>query len=510
MLSPAEIPKPRRASFLDIGGANSLSKFASSYQRAQLYIGLALERTDISPCTSPGAGGVDTVLAEAPENDPEHRGFDHLDTFAFPEPTEHTPLVRSRSKASSVEAVLLAGTSTAPQTVFNSVNTLMGIAMLSLSFGFRLSGWLVGTLILVACAWVTAYTARILGNILRRHRHLSTYGDIACLYGGPRFQAFATLTFTLDLLGALMSLVLLFADSFHILFPAVSPVVFKLSIVAVTLFMSFLPLSIISLVSLVGILCTVSIVVLIAVCGVLSPQSPGSLLHPSPTLLYPSSWENVFFSLGIFMCPWGGHPVFPELYRDMRHPKKYSRCCNVTFITTFILDFTIAAIGYLMFGATCQDTLTKNMMTNSAYPGWVKLAFSLFLGLLPVSKLALMVRPMISVYENYFDMNKEPTITYKNGRRMQHVTWTKLLSRCALLLTLFTLSMVFTSFGKVIAFFGSAICFTICVTFPLMFHLKFDADDMSTTLRYLVYVGIAVSILGAALGTYGTIVSTAA
>ena len=30
-------------------------------------------------------------------------------------------------------------------------------------------------------------------------------------------------------------------------------------------------------------------------------------------------------------APWGGHSVFPNIYRDMRHPKKYGKSLKVTF-----------------------------------------------------------------------------------------------------------------------------------------------------------------------------------
>lgn len=522
MSSPSDIPKSRRTSFLDIGGANSLSNFASSYKRAQSYIATSLTNDrsfndNLSPCTSTPDTESVIQFDGSPSETPAlpQRGYDHIDSFAFPEgETERTPLNRSYSRGSrrlSTEAgLLLLGSSTAPQTIFNSINTLMGIAMLSLSFGLKLSGWVVGVTLLILCAWITSRTANILGRILRSHLHIYTYGDIAYLFGGSKFQAFATFTFTLDLLGASISLVLLFSDSFAILFPSVNPSVFKFILVVVTLCMSFLPLSVISSVSLVGILCTVGIMSLIAICGLVSKESPGSLLQPAATSLWPSSWKNVFFSLGIFMCPWGGHPVFPELYRDMRHPAKFSRCCNITFSTTLALDLSIATIGYFMFGQDCHDLLTKNVMKSTGYPLWVKSVFSLLLGILPVSKLALMVRPIISVYENHFNMNKETVVTYKNGKRLHNMTFQKFASRVALLAFLFISSLIFTSFGKVIAFFGSAICFTICVTLPLLFNLKLNADELTTTLRVMSYLGVAVGITGAILGTYGTLVSTAA
>lgn len=33
-------------------------------------------------------------------------------------------------------------------------------------------------------------------------------------------------------------------------------------------------------------------------------------------------------------APWGGHGVFPNIYRDMRHPQKYGKSLWVTYLFT--------------------------------------------------------------------------------------------------------------------------------------------------------------------------------
>lgn len=496
-------------SILDKGGANSFNNFASSYTRAQSFVGASIADNvladSISPCTlhaqdvEAGEGAIDDAVETGIS------GFNtDIHTFHFPQ-DETTPLVRKNSRSSVGSTIGFQNNSTSPQTIFNAVNTLMGVAMLSLSFGLRLSGWVVGTIIFVACAWATSKTAKILGLILKKNKDLHTYGDIALKYGGPKFQAMATSIFMVDLLGAAVLLVLLFSDSFSLLFPDVSPATFKIFVVTVTFILSFLPLAMISLVSLTGIISTVAILVLITVCGFLSNESPGSLLNPSSTYLWPSSFPEVILSLGVFMAPWGGHPVFPELYRDMRHPKNYNHCCNISFLFTFKADYIIAILGFLMFGIDCKDSLTKNIMMSKSYPLWVNPLFCTFLGILPISKLALITRPIISVYESHFGMNEHTVVTYKNGRKIVPMTATKFVSRIALVSLLLIMSFIFTSFGKVIAFLGSAICFTICITFPCMFHLKLNADDLTPLLRWITMFGIAMGVAGAVAGAYASV-----
>ena len=68
------------------------------------------------------------------------------------------------------------------------------------------------------------------------------------------------------------------------------------------------------------------------------------------------------------MAPWGGHPVFPELYRDMRHPFKFTKSSNISFLVTYLLDFSIGATGYLMYGLMVDDSIVKSIMQNQIIP----------------------------------------------------------------------------------------------------------------------------------------------
>lgn len=516
-------PESRRPSFLTVGGANSLSNFALSHQRAAIYQELAL--VDVSPCTSASDSAVghleDGPVPPEAAAGPADAGLGpdgrHLLDFAFPpvfEPPgpggpEHlalaeTSLLLRKHRTSSVFSLVPhAGSSTAPQTVLNAVNTLMGVSMLSLSFGLRLSGWVAGSAFFLGSAYITTLTAKILGSILSRHRYCNSYGDIAHLAGGARFKALVTTTFTVDLLGALLTLILLFSDATLILFPGHRPAYLKLFIMMVTFFLSFLPLSVVSLVSLLGIVCTVGIITVISLCGLTTASLPGSLLHPAATHLWPSSTKGLLFSVGIFMSPWGGHPVFPELYRDMRHPAKYASSCNWAFAFTTLLDLFVGAVGILMYGDHVSDSLTKNILQNTS-SAWVKPAACVFISLLSVCKLALIVRPLLYVIEEVL-----APASAVNGRPRpampQRSSVVRACARVMLMSLLLILSLAFTQFGQVVAFLGSAICCTICVTFPLVFHLKLNAHTLTPLSRLLTRAGVLLGLLAAVVGTYGAV-----
>lgn len=79
---------------------------------------------------------------------------------------------------------------------------------------------------------------------------------------------------------------------------------------------------------------TTIVVLIVFIDGFIKPHTPGSLREPAPTYLFPSNWLTLPLSFGLLMSPWGGHSVFPNIYRDMRHPQKFKKAVEVTFTFT--------------------------------------------------------------------------------------------------------------------------------------------------------------------------------
>jgi vesicular inhibitory amino acid transporter len=93
-------------------------------------------------------------------------------------------------------------------------------------------------------------------------------------------------------------------------------------------------------------------VLILVLDGLIKPTSPGSLIEPAKTYLFPANWLTLPLSFGLLMSPWGGHGVFPnvsscvnrpskpaylpnwQIYRDMRHPYKYKRALKLSFSFT--------------------------------------------------------------------------------------------------------------------------------------------------------------------------------
>ena len=221
-------------------------------------------------------------------------------------------------------AIEVVGQSTIYQTVLNSTNVLVGVGILSLPFGLRYAGWLIGLLFLSAAAAVNVYTSRLLGRCLQVDRNIITFADLAYVAFGPWGQLVIALLFMLELGVACVALFILFADSLDLLIEGLSVLEFKFICAAIMFPLSFVPLRLLGYTSSLGIICCITIVVLVLVDGLIKPHAPGSLLDPAPTYLFPENWSTLPLSFGLLMAPWGGLTVFPNIYRDMRHPRKVS------------------------------------------------------------------------------------------------------------------------------------------------------------------------------------------
>lgn len=91
--------------------------------------------------------------------------------------------------------------STFVQSVFNSVNVLVGIGILTLPLAFRCAGWLFGSLIFLFCALATNYTAKVIAKCLDfLPSSSSTYGDMGAAAFGSHGRAFVSVIFVTELM----------------------------------------------------------------------------------------------------------------------------------------------------------------------------------------------------------------------------------------------------------------------------------------------------------------------
>jgi hypothetical protein len=106
------------------------------------------------------------------------------------------------SPASSVGTAAGQGTSTFKDAVFNAINVLLGVGVLSSPFSLRSSGWLIGAPLFLFFTLVTNHTAKLLGKCLGYQEGMTTYPDIGEAAFGTRGRVVIGVTFFAELFTA--------------------------------------------------------------------------------------------------------------------------------------------------------------------------------------------------------------------------------------------------------------------------------------------------------------------
>ncbi|CAG8034739.1 unnamed protein product [Penicillium salamii] len=415
------------------------------------------------------------------------------------DPDRSPLLVKHIQHEDGTQEDVIVGQSTVPQTIFNSVNVLIGIGLLSLPLALKHAGWVFGLFFLVFSAVTTSYTAKILAKCLDVDRSLVTYADLAYISFGQQARLVISFLFCLELLGACVALVVLFADSLYALVPGLSILQWKIVCGIVLLPLNFLPLRFLSITSILGIISCTSIVILICIDGLIKPNAPGSLRQPANTFMFPENWATFPLSFGLIMSPWGGHGVFPNIYRDMRHPQKYGKSLWVTYLFTFTLDCSMAIIGWLMFGDVVRDEITANILTITDYPQSISVGIIVFIAIIPLAKVPLNARPLVATFEVLCGLGGVHLPAENSSEKMQKIG--RVLVRVFVVVGIVVLAVIFPSFDRIMAFLGSFLCFTICIIFPLAFYLKIFGKEISRSERILDWTLLIISSILAAVGT---------
>ncbi|EGV61578.1 hypothetical protein CANTEDRAFT_115040 [Yamadazyma tenuis ATCC 10573] len=413
----------------------------------------------------------------------------------------HVNLKKIEDKDGNVVTVL-AGQSTAPQTIFNSINVLIGVGLLALPVGFLKAGWVIGVPMLLVCGLATFWTASLLSKSMDTDPTLMTYADLGYASYGSAAKLLISLVFSVDLVGAGVSLIVLFSDSLYALLgddEVWTKTNFKiLSFFVLTPF-TFMPLPVLSIFSLLGIISTISITGLVFVCGLLKASSPGSLLTVMPTNLWPDSWSDLLLAIGILMAPFGGHAIFPNLKSDMRHPYKFTGTLKVTYLITLITDFTMGVLGFLMFGFYCKDEVTNNLLFTPGYPSFIYPLISGLICMVPIAKTPLNAKPIIATLDSMFHTNTISENQLGNAVR----TVGRFLIRVGVNAVFVGLAIVFPEFDKIIGILGASICFLVCIILPCLFYLKLVR--IGGLEKSMVLLVIAVSSGLAITGTWAVI-----
>ncbi|KAL3427020.1 transmembrane amino acid transporter [Phlyctema vagabunda] len=416
---------------------------------------------------------------------------------------EHAPMIVKEVEQDGVKMLVPVGQSTLYQTIFNSTNVLIGVGLLSLPVGIKYAGWICGLTFLFLSAAVTGYTAGLLSKCMDLDPSLITFADLAFVSYGQKARIAVSLLFSVELLAACVALLVLFGDTLNGLMPSVTVNEWKILCGILLIPLNFMPLRLLSITSILGIVSTFSIVGIIFIDGLSKPHTPGSLIEPAKTYMFPNNWLTLPLSFGLLMSPWGGHGVFPNIYRDMRHPHKYGKAVTVTFTFTFILDCATAVAGILMFGDGVMDEITANIIGTSGYSTFLTGLMCVFIAIIPLTKVPLNARPIVSTIEHFTGLSTQSIADAPGLTGLSSYTRgiLKIAIRVIVVILFVIISIIFPAFDSIMAFMGSTLCFSICVILPLCFHMKLFWKELGATEKALNVFLVVVSSILAIIGT---------
>ncbi|GAB0135861.1 hypothetical protein EsDP_00004183 [Epichloe bromicola] len=420
---------------------------------------------------------------------------------------EENPILVKEVKQGDRVVLTVEGQSTLPQSVFNSINAIIGIGLLSLPLAFRMSGWIIGLVILTFTAAVTAHTGKLLGKCMEYDPSIITYSDLAYIAFGARARVIVSTLFTVELIAACVALVILFSDSLNLLLPHIADAnIWKCVCAALVLILNMLPLRWLSYTSVLGIFSTFCIVCIVIIDGLVKKDAPGSLWEPAKTYLLPSNWLSLPLAYGLMASPWGAHSVFPSIYRDMRHPHKWKQGVNITFSFSYVLDTCLAVIGILMFGDGIKEAITSNILRMSGYPKSLTVIMCIFITIIPLTKIPLNARPLITTADVVCGVHKDhphrpagsaaPPLALANGLRA--------MIRLVVVLVLLGISVLFPAFDSVCAFLGAALCSLISIVLPICFYLKLYHQEIPKRQRVISWLLLVTFSIFGLVGTVWT------
>ncbi|GAA5922690.1 hypothetical protein JCM3775_006101 [Rhodotorula graminis] len=406
------------------------------------------------------------------------------------------------------------GESTWGQTLFNTVNVLIGVGLLAEPLAFADAGWVGGILLLVFCALVTNYTAKMLAAMMKQDRTSATYADVLIKAYGPWARETIYFLFVVELATFSVATVTLFADSMASLFPRFSSLFFKLISYLILLPTTYLPLRVLSLTSLLGIMSSVVLLAVLVTDGLIKKTAPGSFWEPMATSIVPR-WGRFPISFGLLMSGFSGHAVVPSLYRDMAHPEHFASMINVAYIIAFVVSVVFGVFGYLMFGNSVSSEITRDLASTVGYPVALNQLAVWMVAINPLVKYAIANKPLVTTFEHLVGLHKPvapvpappppaPTSSDSAISTLHHRTSNSALStspsptrrvlvaaaaaerrihrvryyllRPAASILCVGLAIAIPEFDRVLAFLGSASAFVICVIGPVGAYLIVGAQ----------------------------------
>ncbi|KAF4318955.1 hypothetical protein BBO99_00006924 [Phytophthora kernoviae] len=403
------------------------------------------------------------------------------------------------------------GTSSFKDAVFNAINVLLGVGVLSSPFSLRSSGWLIGVPLFLFFTLVTNHTAKLLGKCLDYQEGMTTYPDIGEAAFGTKGRVIVGITFFAELFTACAMFNVLIGDTLAALIPSFTET--QLTIMAFLLIMPSMwttHMSMLSYFSILGILSSFFCLYTIIYVGfAIDTDAPGytmgSLLQPQYVQVI-GDLDRIPLSIGLTMVAFGGHSVFPSICSSMRNKEEYPRVLNLSYFIVGLVYGAIELAGYLMYGTATQKEITLNLIAT--YPGMLTQMVVWTIALNPMSKIAITLHPIALALEEFMlsPTQKRDAARNKAGKGLvvYRAAIRTTLGMAALCCALFV-----PHFARVTSFLGAFFAMLVSVFLPCVCYLKLFKHRLSNGEIALNSGLAAISIVLMFFGTIASFLSPA-
>ncbi|MBA0813036.1 hypothetical protein Gohar_026925 [Gossypium harknessii] len=386
------------------------------------------------------------------------------------------------------------GNSSFLHAVLNMSGMLIGLGQLSTPYALENGGW-GSVFLLVGLGFICTYTSHVLGKCLDKNPKSESFADIGENAFGRKGRVLTATFIYIEIFMALVSYTISLHDNLitvlsgtQIKLPGV-PNLHTSQLITVVAVLIALPslwlrdLSSISFLSSGGILMSLVIfisVVCTAAFGSVEANHSIPFLHV----------KNIPAISGLYIYSYAGHFVFPNLYKAMKDPSKFTKVSIVSFAACTLLYTALAFLGAKMFGPEVNPQITLSLPRHHFI---TKIALWATV-LTPMTKYALEFAP--------FAIQLENNLPDSLSSRM------KLIIRgfvgSILLLVILSLALSVPYFEHVLSLTGSLVSVCICMTFPSAFYIKLSWPHIS---KPVLILNLFLIAFGSILGVLGTISS---
>ncbi|GLC35800.1 hypothetical protein PLESTB_000495600 [Pleodorina starrii] len=413
-----------------------------------------------------------------------------------PKPSSQ-PVVRTQAAADAGAASAPApstGNSTFMQAVFNVVNVMMGVGLLSLPFALKSSGW-VGILVLWVMGIATNYTAKALcecADAVAKRQGANAapvgYEEIAEAAFGKLGRLIISSIIYVELFGTCALLFILEGDNMFKLFGpnalASNSSVYMLLAAAVMIPTVWLPdLKSLSFLGAAGVTATCTVSAAVAYTFLSGSYTPGAV-----TTL--ANWATLPLVLGICTFCYSGHGVFPAIQKSMKDPKQFPQVLNVAYLAVAVLCTLMGGAGYYMYGTGALDLITFNLT------GVLAAVCASVILINPVAKFALTMEP--------------PAAALQGVVPGGNAGLTRLLVRTGLAIAILMAARSLPFLAHLMALVGSFMTISVSVTFPPLCHQVLCGDRNGPLRTAWNYFIAALGLLCTYFGTTASMKSLAA